>query len=96
VRAFSAAALETHLFHGQQAPREGWASPEYGRQQPAAALVYRACGRLPLRVVTLLWPAADEGGPAPAVEAEAGADGAPCALLFGTGERVALEGTEER
>jgi hypothetical protein len=95
VRAFSAAALETHLFDGQDAPREGWISPDYGRQQPAPALVFRAWCRLPLRVATVLWPAADEEAAPPVVRAVNGADGSPSALEFATGERVPLDGMEE-
>jgi hypothetical protein len=93
IRAFSAAALETQLFHGHHEPREGWISRGYGQRQPASTLVYRAACRLPLRVVTLLWPAAD--GSVPAVRALNGADGAPAALVFETGQRVRLDGTEE-
>ena len=96
MRAFAAAALETHLFHGRRAPREGWISRGYGRQQPASTLVYRAACPLPLRVATLLWPAAGASVPPPEVRALDGEDGAPVALVFGTGERVPLDGTEER
>ena len=70
-------------------------SKGYGQQQPATALVYRALRRLPLRVATLLWPAADETVPAPAVRAVGDEDGAPVALVFAGGERVSLDGTEE-
>ena len=38
---------------------EGWVSPAYGRMEPAPAVVYTATTRLPVRILTLLWPAED-------------------------------------
>ncbi len=38
---------------------EGWLSSNYGCMEPAPALVYSAEAPLPVRIVTLLWPAED-------------------------------------
>jgi hypothetical protein len=46
---------------------EGWISTDYGRCQPAPALVCAATARLPLRVMTLLLPCADPAAAPPPV-----------------------------
>ena len=57
VRAFGSASLQTEIRAGQREPLEGWVSPDYGCMEPAPALIYSAATYLPLRVLTLLWPA---------------------------------------
>jgi hypothetical protein len=96
IRAFCREPLEARVVRGQREPREGWASPDYGRQQPAAVLVFGATARLPLRVATLLWPSAQEGAPAPEVQPLDGPGGEPAGLAFASGERVSFDGTEDR
>jgi uncharacterized heparinase superfamily protein len=56
VRAFSSAPLAAEIREGRRNPLDGWISPNYGQLEPAPTLVYSATTRLPLRVVTLLWP----------------------------------------
>src|SRR5262249_45623599 len=60
VRAFSTVALKAELAEGELTPPRGWMSPDYGRREPAPLLVYTAVTRLPLRIVTLLAPSADD------------------------------------
>jgi hypothetical protein len=56
---FAAVALDVSVREGQREPMEGWMSANYGCMEPAPALVYSADIRLPLRVLTVLWPAED-------------------------------------
>ena len=56
---FAAVALDASVREGQREPMEGWMSANYGCMEPAPALVYSADVRLPLRVLTVLWPAED-------------------------------------
>jgi hypothetical protein len=67
VRAFAGVPIGHRLVEGALDPIEGWVSQDYGLRQPAPALVYSASARFPLRVVTLLWPAADIDTIPPAV-----------------------------
>jgi uncharacterized heparinase superfamily protein len=67
LRAFATAPLETEV-------GEGWVAPDYGRRRPAPCVRFSATARLPLRVITLLWPL--EHSEAPAPEAEALGEGA--------------------
>jgi hypothetical protein len=57
LRAFASAAMDASLREGQRDPMEGWVSSNYGCMEPAPAVVFSAEMRLPLRVLTLLWPA---------------------------------------
>jgi hypothetical protein len=60
--------VETALSSGEEAPIRGWTSSDYGRREPAPALVFTAEASLPWRILTLLVP--DPGGsqtPPPAV-----------------------------
>jgi hypothetical protein len=67
VRAFATAPLSAEVATGSLAPRAGWVSPAYGCRQPAPVLIYRTAGRLPMRVATLLMPAASASAPPPTV-----------------------------
>ena len=69
IGAFSAAPLAARLQHGELAPIAGWRSPDYGARQPSTTLTFDATVRLPLRVVTLLRPAAPLGATPPRVDA---------------------------
>lgn len=51
--------VDASVREGQRDPMEGWMSSNYGCMEPAPALVYSADTRLPLRIVTLLWPSED-------------------------------------
>jgi hypothetical protein len=57
IRAFSTAPLKIALAEGEVEPRQGWISSDYGVQSPAPMLVYSMVGALPVRIVTLLFPA---------------------------------------
>jgi hypothetical protein len=57
IRAFSAAPLKVVVAEGEAEPWQGWVSPDYGVRAPAPMLVYSRVGRLPVRIVTLLFPA---------------------------------------
>jgi len=59
LRAFSTARLDLRVERGSAEPLGGWVSAGYGLRQPAPALVFSATTRLPVRIVTLLLPAAD-------------------------------------
>ena len=59
LRTFASAPLTPSIREGQRDPMEGWLSPNYGCMEPAPALVFTAKTQLPLRVVTVLWPAED-------------------------------------
>jgi len=83
VRAFSTAPLAAEI-------REGWVSPDYGQRARAPALVCRAAARLPLRIVTLLVPAADALAAPP--EVAASLDEGRIVLAFaGTRETLRIE-----
>ena len=60
--------LSTSIKSGGLQPMRGWISKRYGHKQPAPALLCSAAGSLPLRIITVLFPAADRLSPAPAVE----------------------------
>ena len=53
---FASAPLEAAVRDRGEEPIEGWIAPAYGSLLGAPALVYRARTRLPLRIVTLLYP----------------------------------------
>ena len=67
VRAFATVPLGTEVRCGALHPIEGWLSPDYGRREPAPAVVYSAAALLPLRIVTLLLPTACPTAPPPEV-----------------------------
>src|SRR5204863_1746260 len=59
LRAFASAPMSVSMRRGQREPMEGWVSSKYGCMEPAPAAVFHAETRLPLRVLTVLWPAED-------------------------------------
>ena len=59
LRAFASTTIEASVREGTHDPMEGWISSAYGNREPAPALVYTADTRLPVRIVTLLYPADD-------------------------------------
>lgn len=76
LRAFSAVALDAHVREGERDPMEGWISSNYGCMEPAPVLVYTAEARLPLRVLTVLWPA-ERVGRTPEIEVITDSSGRP-------------------
>jgi hypothetical protein len=95
IRAFAPAALGAVLRAGDLDPIQGWFSPDYGRRRPAPVLVYSATARLPLRVATLLLPAADPSAPPPVVSPLSGDGPGPAGLVFGdTLETVRFDGPD--
>ncbi|HEY3303134.1 MAG TPA: alginate lyase family protein [Candidatus Binatia bacterium] len=67
VRPFATAPFQMDLVEGSVDPIEGWFSPDYGRRVPAPALIWSAAVRLPLRVMTLLFPLEHPSAPCPDV-----------------------------
>jgi hypothetical protein len=82
LRAFAATPLDIRVEEGATSPLEGWVSSDYGRREPAPVLIYSARARLPLRVVTLLFPVDAATEPAPAVHPLLDAAGVPNGLRF--------------
>ena len=87
IRPFATVALRAEVREGEAAPIEGWVSPTYGLRRPAPAVVYVAAAALPLRLVTLLYPAEDCLAPPPAVSPLAREGPGPVGLAF-AGEQV--------
>jgi hypothetical protein len=86
VRPFAGVPLKPEVIEGEIAPIQGWVSPNYGQRQPAPLLVYLTVTRLPLRIVTLLFPVQDASAPFPAVSALVGDGPGPVGLVLGDGE----------
>jgi hypothetical protein len=62
MRTFSSPATQLSIKCGEQNPLRGWVSSDYGRCEPAPAVVFSTRAQLPWRVVTLLIP--DQAGSA--------------------------------
>jgi len=82
MRAFASRSFTPSVREGLRNPMEGWHSPSYGCMEPAPALVYSADVHLPVRIVTLLWPA-DDVDKIPEIEVLRDSDGRPCAIGAG-------------
>ncbi len=82
LRPFASAPLRAVIQERQETPIAGWVSPDYGRRQGAPLLVYRARARLPLRVLTLLWPTPRVFAPVPRVTPLLDEGGLPVGLRF--------------
>jgi hypothetical protein len=91
LRAFASAPLRAEIRCGRQHPREGWYSGDYGRRTPAPAAVFSADTRLPLRLVTLIWPVEDAAAPPPRAWPVTSRHSALAGLVLDRGERVVLE-----
>jgi uncharacterized heparinase superfamily protein len=92
VRPFASVPLKGEIVEGQISPIGGWVSANYGRRQAAPALIYSTVTRLPLRILTLLWPVADASVEPPDVRAFNGAGPGPDGLaLDGGREHVSFE-----
>ena len=81
VRAFGSTPFEISVREGLRDPMEGWLSTNYGCKEPAPALVYTAAARLPVRVITLLWPSQNMDDQ-PSVEVKHDSKGLPFGLTL--------------
>ena len=82
VRALADRPLQTRIESGSLSPIAGWISPHYGQRVPAPALVFSASGRLPLRILTVLFPVGDSAAPPPRVRVLPDDHGVPSGLVF--------------
>jgi hypothetical protein len=82
VRAVASVPVEARLREGGRSPMEGWISRDYGQLEPAPLLAYTATTRLPLRVVTLLFPSQSIGETGPSVDVIRDREGHPAGLAF--------------
>ena len=67
LRPWATVRLRAEVRVGEVSPIRGWVSPDYGQRRPAAMLTYSAVTRLPVRILTLLWPTMNSLGVTPAV-----------------------------
>ncbi len=67
IRAFATVPLAAECRKGEVEPIQGWNSANYGQRQPAPVLVYTAVTRLPLRILTLIYPTKSPSGSPPKV-----------------------------
>jgi len=77
--------LDARVRTGGCDPIEGWISADYGRREPAPALVYAAVARLPMRIFTLLLPCADPSANPPEPRLLACDYAGPTAIALGEG-----------
>jgi len=82
LRAFATAPLKVEVLEGEPAPIQGWVSPDYGQRRPAPVLIHSAVTRLPLRVLTLLYPMENPLASPPVVSLVADEGSAPTGLVF--------------
>jgi hypothetical protein len=96
LRAFASAPFDAAVREARRDPMEGWVSPDYGQMESAPVVVYTATAQLPVRIVTLLWPA-DNVGETPRFDVMYDTHGRPSGLtlhdrketlLFDEGEPV--------
>jgi hypothetical protein len=87
---FADVPLRAELHVGRSDPPRGWVSPVYGQRRPAPMVVYAATSRLPLRIVTLLWPLANAEDTRPEVAPLTGEDGRLDGLVVGASERIVV------
>jgi hypothetical protein len=92
VRSFTSAPTIAEVREGRRDPPEGWVSPNYGQLERAPVLIYTAMATLPLRIVTLLWPAENVRAASPGVDISTDRDGRPIGLfLEGHGETTLID-----
>lgn len=82
VRPFAAAPFRMNIFEGSSTPIQGWVSPEYGQRVAAPALACSTESRLPLRIVTLLFPLETASAPCPDVVPISTDPAGPQGLVF--------------
>ncbi|MBI4271477.1 MAG: alginate lyase family protein [Candidatus Rokubacteria bacterium] len=86
IRPFATVPLKADIIEGEIAPIQGWVSPDYGQRQPAPVLTYSTVTRLPIRIMTLLFPVENPSVGVPAISALVGKGPGPVGLLFGGGQ----------
>lgn len=89
IGALSSEVLDARVIRGDEAGRRGFVSPDYGVREPAPLLVFGAAARLPLRIVTVLWPTF--AAHPPAIAALADGAGRIAALALDGGTTLDLE-----
>ncbi len=89
LKAFANTTLDTTINQGDVDPPLGWFSPNYGQRLPAPALTCTATARLPLRLVTLIFPLCEATESAPDVEPLI-EQGTVAGLKFGTGSKETI------
>lgn len=67
IKIFSSVPLNLDIQNGELDPIGGWYSPNYGQRVPAPALSCSTRGRLPLRLVTVIYPVQDPSARPPEV-----------------------------
>jgi hypothetical protein len=90
IRAFSDVPLIAAVRAGEFDPIQGWFSPGYGRREPAPVLVYTAEARLPLRIVSLLFPIENPSASPPSVSVMVGKGHDPIAVTMWEGKEMIL------
>jgi hypothetical protein len=86
IRPFASVPLHPEVIEGAMAPIQGWISPNYGQRRPAPVLTYSTTTRLPLRIMTLLFPVEDPSVSCPDVSALVGDGPGPTGLVLGGGQ----------
>ncbi len=92
---FGTVPLRPGVLEGSLDPIGGWVSPVFGRRLPAPALCYRAEGRFPIRIATLLLPVEQCSAPTPRVAPLMGEGPSLCGLMINDGEEVILIGDRD-
>ena len=94
MRTFSTTPLQVSVREGLREPMEGWISSNYGCMEPAPAVVWSTATRLPVRIISLLWPS-DDIRQLPAAEAIRDSKGLLCGLtLKDRNERITFDDDE--
>jgi len=99
IRTLAAMPLQAKLYEGEVTPKRGWCSSDYGLRQPAPVLCYSVTTSLPLRIVTLLVPAATPSEIPPVVSpimtSAPDSKSALGGLVLGHGKECILIGEED-
>lgn len=93
LRAFASSPVEASVREGRRDPMEGWVSSNYGCMEPAPSVVFTAETRLPLRIVTVLWPAEDIHK-TPDIEVLRDANGRPSGMIHTPSESITFDDDE--
>lgn len=88
--------LRPELLVGSLDPLGGWVSPTFGSRLPAPVLCYRARGRLPIRIVSLLIPVECTRAPSPRVAPLPGVGSELPGLVLNGEEHVLIDDRDVR
>ena len=94
LRTLSAAPIAQRLFSGDRDPMQGWISPDYGQCVSAPVLISSVETRLPVRIVSLLYPQRDRGLPVPTVSLSGGHDMSQLLVEGEHEDRIAITATD--